>query len=65
MFDQKKDKFGDLFTTEEFASAVACGAFIPDDGCGWFGTETHYTYEGCIWRDLPPAGATHVHWFNK
>ncbi|UOL48551.1 hypothetical protein QGX12_gp093 [Pseudomonas phage Kremar] len=65
-FDIEADKYRDLFTIKEFAECVACGAFIPDDGCGWFGTETHYSYDLSVWGvDKIPEGATHVHWYNK
>lgn len=67
IFDEPKDKYADVMTVKEFADCVKCGGFIPDDGCGYFGTETHYSYDGDVWtliRNLP-ENATHVHWYNK
>ncbi len=55
----------DIMTIEEFTACKECGLFIPDDGSGYWGTETHYTYEGSVWLKTPPEGATHVHWYNK
>jgi hypothetical protein len=68
--DVEKDEYGDLFTIKEFVDAVVCGAFIPDDGIGFFGTESHYTYDRSVWGGVGVVsaineGATHVHWFNK
>jgi len=66
MFDQPKMNIGeDVMTIEEFYDCEACGALIPSDGSGHWGTETHYTYAGSVWSHIPPEGATHVHWFNK
>lgn len=70
MFDQEKDKYADIFTIEEFVNAVVAGVFIPDDGNGYYGTETHYTYDLGVWGGAGVAtaiqeGATHVHWYNK
>lgn len=67
IFDVEKDKYADIFTIEEFVDAVVCGAFIPDDGTGYFGTDTHYSYEAGVWgwNGKRPEGATHVHWYNK
>ncbi|UAV90005.1 hypothetical protein REC_156 [Pseudomonas phage REC] len=67
VFDQPKMDIGeDVFTIKEFASLVNCGAFIPDDGSGHWGNETHFTWEGSVWSATSiPEGATHVHWFNK
>lgn len=66
MFDVPADKYADIMTLKEFAECINCGAFIPDDGCGWIGTETHYNYEFNVWTTATlPEGATHVHWYNK
>lgn len=64
-FDVEADKYADIFTLKEFADCVNCGAFIPDDGIGYYGTETHYSYSGDVWAYFPPKEATHVHWYNK
>lgn len=70
IFDQPTDKFADIFTLTEFKQALQSGLFIPDDGCGYFGTETHFSFDFEIWEMLEklktrPEGATHVHWYNK
>lgn len=65
IFDQPKMNIGEeVMDIEEWNAYVECGLFIPNDGSGHWGTETHYTYEGSVWRDAP-EGATHVHWYNK
>lgn len=69
-FDIPADDFSDIMTLEDFIGSAKCGAFIPSDGCGWIGTETHYSYDVDVWewyyrnRELP-KGATYVHWYNK
>ena len=66
IYDQPAMNIGeDIMTISEFLACKKSGFLIPDDGSGWWGTETHHTYEGSIWRDEPPEGATHVHWYNK
>lgn len=63
-FDEPKDNFGDLFTIEEWNHWVEQGGFVPSDGCGYWGTETHYSYSFNCFHQAP-AGATHVHWYNR
>ena len=60
-------KYGDHMTVDEFRDAVACGAFIPDDGDGCWATDAAYDNGSCVWDGLknPPKWATHVVWFNK
>lgn len=67
IFDQVADKYADIMPIEEFKECVACGAFIPDDGIGYLGTETHYTYQSSVWNwgSFALEGATHVHWYNR
>lgn len=61
-----EEGFGDVYTLEDFLGCVKVGAFIPDDGVGYFGTESHYSWEAYVWSTKEvPEGATHVHWFNK
>lgn len=56
----------DVYTIQDFAECVKVGGFIPDDGVGFFGTETHYSYSGNVWTATKlEENATHVHWFNK
>lgn len=64
VFDVEKDDFGDLITAGDWLCATAVGAFIPTDGCGYWGTATHYSYD-CDCFGPAPEGATHVHWFNR
>ena len=68
MFNVEVDKYSDVMTIEEFADCVKAGAFIPYDGDGYFGTGSHYSYDTSVWktfRNGPPEGATHVHWYNR
>lgn len=65
VYDVESDHVGEVYTIDEFIDLVKVGAFIPDDGFGVFGTETHYNYEYFAWSTIPPKDATHVHWFNK
>lgn len=67
IYDVAAEKgLGDVYTIEEFAGSVKVGAFIPDDGDGYFGTEGFYSWDTYVWTaEKIPAGATHVHWFNK
>jgi len=64
IFAQVRDDYSDIMTIEEFEECVKCGSFIPDDGSGYYGTETHYNYLS-VWSYIAPKGATHVHWYNK
>ena len=65
MFNVVRDKYADVMPIPEFDGCVDVGAFIPDDGNGYYGTETHYSYSYGVWSDYPPEGATHVHWYNQ
>lgn len=65
MFEDKRDDYSDVMTLEEFFECENTGMITPDDGIGYYGSDTHYTYDVSIWRHLPPEGATHVHWYNK
>lgn len=62
---QPHDDFGDVFTFEEFKACVDCGAFISDDGSGYYATELEHS-DISVWSDAPvPEWATHVAWYNK
>lgn len=63
-FPEEVDDYVDLITANDWADCVACGAFIPSDGIGYWGTETHYSWQYNCFRKKP-EGATHVHWYNK
>lgn len=62
-FKERYD-FADVMTKEEWISCVEVGAFIPSDGDGYWGTETHFSRDFYCFR-AAPEGATHVHWFNN
>ena len=63
-FDIEKANYGEVMTKEEWLDCVKIGAFVPSDGCGYWGTETHYSYDFRAFKPAPEE-ATHVHWFNK
>lgn len=63
-FNEPKDSYGDVFTKDQWEHHVALGCFIPSDGCGYWGTETHYSWDANCFRPAP-EGATHVHWYNR
>ena len=64
MFTTQASDYSDIMTVKEFVENVKCGAFIPDDGVGYWGNETHYGREFYCF-ELPPKEATHSHWFNN
>ena len=64
VFDVVDDGVADTMTKQQWLDAVEVGAFIPDDGCGYWGTETHYSYDFDCFNPAP-EGATHVHWYNR
>lgn len=64
-FIENKNSYTDIMTIAEFFECERLGIFIPDDGTGYYGTQTHYTCDVSLWQHLPPECATHVHWFNK
>ena len=49
-FTESADTFSDIMTLDQFNCAAGCGAFIPSDGCGWIGTETHFSYDLDVWE---------------
>ena len=55
---------GDLFTTEEWIENVRLGAFIPDDGDGYYVVDGKRT-NIYVWDHPAPKGTTHVIWYNK
>lgn len=64
MFNVKSERYVDVMSKGEWISYVKCGVFIPDDGFGYWGSETHYSEDHDSFSK-PPKEATHVHWFNK
>lgn len=58
--------YADVITFEEFQDYVRMGAFIPDDGDGYYATETHMWRYPSVWDGSTiPHGTTHIAWFNK
>lgn len=57
-------EYAELMSLEEWQNAVEAGAFIPDDGTGYYATATKMNREACSFGPAP-AWATHVAWFNK
>jgi len=58
--------YGDLMSVEDFVACVKGGMFVPDDGIGYFATETEYDEKSCVWdKQNAPSWATNVIWFNK
>jgi hypothetical protein len=59
------DSCGDVFTLEEFQYNAECGGFIPDDGVGYFASDT-YESNVSVWSAFEaPYWATHVVWYNR
>ena len=56
--------YGEHMSVKEFASYVKVGAFIPDDGDGYWATETEMS-DLCVWSTRKPEWATHVMWYNR
>uniref|UniRef100_A0AAU8GH09 Uncharacterized protein n=2 Tax=unclassified Seunavirus TaxID=2494210 RepID=A0AAU8GH09_9CAUD len=56
--------YADVMTAEQWECSVRCGAFIPDDGIGyWCRDDKH---ESCVSCWTPkPEWATHVAWYNR
>lgn len=63
-FEIEAYDFADVMTKEEWEEQVSYGVFVPYDGNGYWGTETHFSRKVHCWQEAP-EGATHVHWFNK
>ena len=63
-FNEQADTYADIMTLVEWVACVKAGCFIPDDGVGFWGTASHYNQDADSFN-LPPKGATHVHWYNK
>jgi hypothetical protein len=59
------EPYGELFTVEDWFKNVENGYFIPNDGVGYYGTETEEWPQHSVWGGEPPEGATHVWWYNK
>lgn len=57
------DDIDNLMPADEFLQAVEAGGFIPDDGVGYWATETARSAIDAF--EPQPAWATHVLWFNN
>lgn len=64
-----KEWKGDLYTLENFISNVKSGAFIDDDGWGYYATETTKSdiniYPSDISENIYRNDFTHIIWFNR
>lgn len=66
-------EYGDILTLADFIECCRSGEFIDDDdGFGKWATSTHVDRNAWIFpsavkcgREIPPAWATHVVWYNK
>ncbi len=63
----KAPDYADVMTKEEWLESIRCGAFIPDDGCGYWAKEIDGSIleSGVDCFTEPPDDATHVAWYNK
>ena len=59
-----KEEYCELFEAKDWHLSVAVGAFLPYDGTGYWGTETHYDRNTSAFKSQP-VDATHVHWYNR
>lgn len=57
-------EYAHVMTADEWNESVKQGAFTPDDGNGYWATETKMDADFDCFREKP-KWATHVAWFNK
>lgn len=58
-------EYGDHMSADEWIKSRDACIFIPDDGLGYWATETQES-EISVWEECQrPAWATHVMWYNK
>ncbi len=62
---QPHSDYGELFTLEEFDTAVKDGYFNEYDGVGHYATETMQSAKVYKWIFTHPIWATHVKWYNQ
>jgi len=59
----------DLMTLDCFKAAVKAGAYIDYDGYGYYATETEQSdialLPSQIGKQVAPAFATHIAWYNR
>jgi len=64
IFESKADKYSDIMDAAEWGECLDHGVFIPDDGCGYWGTLSNYSRKHSAFQEKPKE-ATHVHWYNQ
>lgn len=58
--------YADVMPIAAWKEAVACGAFIPEDGSGYLCLDDKtMVLKSNVWVKMLPPWATHVAWFNK
>ena len=57
-------EFSELIELEDWKESVKFGAFIPDDGDGYYVVDGKKT-SVYVWEHPAPEGTTHVIWYNK
>lgn len=67
---QKPQDFGDLFTVQDFVSAVNDGLFVDNDGTGYYRpVEENRPSQEAVPSEIRAGKVrwdkTHVMWFNK
>lgn len=57
--------YTDLFPLEEWNRAIRSHAITPNDGNGYWATETKMSMYDCFDPNPDPERFTHVVWFNN
>lgn len=56
--------YADVMSAEDWSNCVRVGAFIPDDGDGYWCKNGIYESNVSCWKPKP-EWATHVAWYNR
>ncbi|ADP02624.1 hypothetical protein [Salmonella phage PVPSE1] len=56
--------YADVMDVHSWDCCVKCGAFIPDDGNGYWCPDENYESDISCWSPRP-EWATHVAWYNR
>lgn len=56
--------YADVMSSEVWDMCVSVGAFIPDDGSGYWCKNDKYESNVSCWSPRP-EWATHVAWYNR
>ena len=62
-YTQAIPDYADVMTLEDWEESVQCGAFIPNDGSGYWCKDGKESGDS-VWS-TDPEDATHVAWYNK